>query len=133
MALGGSCLCCSSCQNLSPLDLVENELARDSDAIGGPHLGSSSPTLSRNPIPGPNLVSALVSALVPASVPALISALAATNNLFKQFTKTYLDLNQRPDSLQQSANNLLKQRYQSCIMVSYICTTITSVSSQRPF
>ena len=92
MALGGSRLCCSSRGNLFPLDLVEDELARDLGPTEGPHLASTSSAPSCNPTLGP----ALVSAPIPASVPTPTPTSAVTNDLFKQFIKAYLKSNQRP-------------------------------------
>ena len=56
--------------------------------------GSVSPFLSPVPSCNPILAPALVPALAPASVPALIPASVATNKLFKQFMKAYLEMNQ---------------------------------------
>ena len=78
----------SPCQNLPPIDLVEYELARDSGSVGGPHLDNTSSAPSCNPTPGPELVPALIPAPVPAPAP------LSSNKLFKQFMRTYLELNQ---------------------------------------
>ena len=80
--------------NLPPLDPVEDELARDPGPVGGPHSGSTSPALSRNPTPGPKLVPALIPAPVPAPVPA--PALPSSDELFRQFMRAYLESNQGP-------------------------------------
>ena len=64
--------------------------------VGGIHLGSTSPAPSCNPTSGLDLVPAPVPAPVPALVPAPAPALAATNDLFKQFMKAYLESNQKP-------------------------------------
>ena len=79
MAPGGSRLCHSPCQNLPSIDFVEDELARDPDLVGGPHSGSSSSVLSRNPTP------ALILAPIPASIPTP----AVIDDLFKKFIKAY--------------------------------------------
>ena len=90
MALRGSHPRRSPCWNLPPLDSMEDELARDPGLIGGPHSDSTSPAPSRNPISGPKLIPALISAPVFASVS------PSSNELFKQFIRTYLESNQRP-------------------------------------
>ena len=90
MGLGGSRPHCSPRQNPPPIDLVEDELARDSGLVGGLILGSSSPTPSRNPTSGPELIPALISAPVPAPTPALV----ASNKSFKKFIKAYFETNQ---------------------------------------
>ena len=90
MAPGGSRPCCSSCWNLLPLDLVEDELARDSGLVEGPHSGSTSPAPSRNPTLGPKVVPALIPNPVPAPT------LPSFDEFFKQFMKTYLESNQGP-------------------------------------
>ena len=95
MAFGGSHPYCSSCWNFLLHDLVEDELAKNPGLVGGPLLSSISPTLSCNPILGPDLFLALIFALVPAPVPAPTLTQAATNDLFKQFMKAYLESNQR--------------------------------------
>ena len=74
-------------QNL-PMDPVEDELARDPGPIGGPYSNSTSPAPSRNPTPGPKLIPALIPAPVPAPAP------LSSNELFKQFMRAYLELNQ---------------------------------------
>ena len=71
---------------------MEDELARDPGSVGTLYLGSTSPTSSRNFIPGPNLVPALILTPVPTPIPALIP----TNELFKKFMKAYLETNQGP-------------------------------------
>ena len=85
MAPKGFCSRYFSCQNLSPLDLVEDELARDPSPVGRPYLSSTSSALSCNPI--------LYLAPVPAPILALAPALAAIKDLFKQFIKAYLESN----------------------------------------
>ena len=77
MDLGGSRPCRFPCQNPPPLDPIKNELARDPGLVGGFHSDNSSPAPSRNPTPGPELVSALIPDLVPAL------ALPSSNELFK--------------------------------------------------
>ena len=67
---------------------MENKLARDPGPVEDLHSGSTSFAPSCNPTPGPDLVPAAVSAPTPAP--------AATNDLFKQFMKAYLKLNQGP-------------------------------------
>ena len=96
MAPGGSRPCRSPHRNLLFLDPVENELARDADPVRGSHSGSTSPAPSCNPTPGLDSVPTLVSAPIPALIPTPASVLAAINDLFKQFMKAYLELNQRP-------------------------------------
>ena len=83
MASGSSRPCHSLCQNLPPLDPVEDEFARDPGRFGSPHSGNTSPAPSRNPTPGPNLIPALIPAPVSAPVPALALAPAVTKDLFK--------------------------------------------------
>ena len=90
MAPGSSRPCRSLCRNLPPLDPVEDELAREPGPVGGFHSGSTSPALFRNPTPGPELVPALNPAPVPASAP------PSSDELFKQFMRAYLELNQGP-------------------------------------
>ena len=92
MALRGSRPRRSPRRNPPPIDPVEDELARDPSSVGGPNSGSTSPALSCNPTPGPDLVPALISAPVPAPTPALV----ASEELFKKFMKVYLETNQRP-------------------------------------
>ena len=72
------------------MDPVEDELARDPGPVGGLHSGSISPAPSRNPIPGPKLVSALIPAPVPALAP------PSSDELFRQFIRAYLESNQGP-------------------------------------
>ena len=67
---------------------MEDELAIDPSLVRGPHSGSTSSTLSRNPTPSPDQVSALI----PTPAPAPIS----TNELFKKFMMAYLESNQGP-------------------------------------
>ena len=76
------------CRNPSPLDPVEDELTKEPGPVGGPHSGSTSPALSRNPIPGSKLVPTLNPAPIPAPAP------PSSNKLFKKFIKTYLESNQ---------------------------------------
>ena len=97
MAFRGSRPCHSPRRNLSPLDPVEDELARDPGPVGGPHSSSTSPALSSNPIPSPELVPALIPAPVLAPVPA--PAPPSSNELFKQFIRAYLESNQGPRQL----------------------------------
>ena len=84
MASRRSCLHYSSCQNLF-LDSISLFLG---------------PALSCNPILGPAAVLALAPTPIPTSALALVPApaftLAATNDLFKQFIKAYLETNQGP-------------------------------------
>ena len=94
MAPGGSCPRCFPRQNLPLLDPMEDELAREPGPVRGPHSGSTSPALSRNPTPGLKLVRALNPALNPAPVPA--PAPPSFDELFKQFMKAYLESNQGP-------------------------------------
>ena len=94
MAPGGSRPRRSPRRNLPPLDPVEDELAREPGPVGGPHSGSTSPALSRNPTPGPKLVSALNPAPVPTLVPT--PAPPSSNKLFRQFMRAYLESNQGP-------------------------------------
>ena len=75
---------------------MEDELARYPSSVRSLNSGNSSPDLSRNPTPGPNLVFTLISALVSA----LTSAPVATNELFKKFIKAYLETNQGPKQLE---------------------------------
>ena len=89
MAPGGSHLCRSPRRNLS-IDLVEDELTRDPGSIRGPYSDSTSPALSHDPTPGPELVPALIPALVPAPTPPF------SDKLFKQFMRAYLESNQEP-------------------------------------
>ena len=77
MALGGSHPGRSPCQNLYPLDPVEDEFARDLGSVGGSHSGSTSPAPFCNPTPGSKLVSTLISALVPTPAP------SSSDELFK--------------------------------------------------
>ena len=90
MAFGGSRPCRSPRRNLLLIDLVEDELARDPGWVKGPHLGSTSPALSRNSTSGPELIPALISAPVPAPAP------LSSNELFKQFMRAHLESNQGP-------------------------------------
>ena len=90
MAPGGSRPCRSPCRNPPPLDLVEDEPARELGPGGGPHSGSISPALSHNPIPGLELVLALNPTPVPALPP------PSSDELFKNFMKAYLESNQGP-------------------------------------
>ena len=69
---------------------MEDELARDPGSVRGLHLDSTSLAPSRNPTPGPKLVSALIPALIPALAP------LSSNELLKQFMKAYLESNQGP-------------------------------------
>ena len=87
MALGGSRPRRSPYWNPLPIDLVEDELARDSSSVGSLHLGSTS---SCNPSPGPDLVLALI----PVPVPAPTLPPVTTNKLFTKFMKAYLETNQ---------------------------------------
>ena len=125
MAPGGSRPRCSPCRNLFPLDPVEDELAREPGPVGGPHSSSTSLALSRNSTLGPKLVPALNPAPVPAPAP------PSSDELFKQFMRAHLELNKDLDSLQQSASNPLRLRYQRCTMVSHTWTAITSASSAK--
>ena len=88
IALGSFRPCRSFCWNLLPIDPGEDELARDPGPARSPHSSSISSVPSRNLTLGPTLVPALIPALAPALIP--------TDELFKQFMKTYLKLNQRP-------------------------------------
>ena len=88
MAPGDSRPCHFPYQNLPPIDLVKDEFARDLGSVGGPYSGSTSPALSCNPTPSPELVFALIPAPVPAP------ALLFSDRLFKQFMTAYLKLNQ---------------------------------------
>ena len=90
MAPGGSRPCCSPCQNLPPLDPMEDELAREPGPVGCAHLGNISSALSRNPTLGPELVPALNPAPVSAPAP------PSSNELFKNFMRVYLESNQGP-------------------------------------
>ena len=74
---------------------MEDEYAKDPGSVRGTHSGSTSPALSYNPIPGPNLVLALIPTLVLAPTPAP----TATDDLFKKFMKAYLETNQGPKQL----------------------------------
>ena len=82
--------CCFFYWNLFPLDLIKDEFAREPGPVRGSHSGSSSPALSCNPTLGPKLVPALIPSLVPALAP------PSFNELFKQFMRAYLELNQGP-------------------------------------
>ena len=66
-------------RNPSPIDPVEDELARDPGSVEGPDLCITSLAPSHNPTSGPNLILALISAPVPAPTPVL----TATDELFK--------------------------------------------------
>ena len=90
MALRASRPRCSTHQNLPPIDPVEDELTRDPSSVKGSFSGSISPAPSRNPTPGPKLVSPLILAPVPAPTS------PSSNDLFKQFIKAYLESNQEP-------------------------------------
>ena len=81
---------CRSPRRNLPIDHVEDDLARDPGPVGSPHSGSTSPAPSRNPILGYKLVPALISAPVPAPAP------PSSNELFRQFMRAYLELNQGP-------------------------------------
>ena len=96
MAPRGSHPCRFPHRNFLPLDPVEDELAREPGPIEGPHSGSTFPALSHNPTPGPKLVPALNFAPVPAPVlaPVPAPALPSPDELFKQFMRAYLQLNQ---------------------------------------
>ena len=89
MAPGGSRSCCFPCRNLSSIDYIEDELAKDPGSANGSYLGSTSPTLSCNLTPGP----ALIPTLIPTPVPTPALALPSFNELFKQFMKAYLETN----------------------------------------
>ena len=141
MASGGSRPRHSPCQNPPPIDPVEDELTRDPGSVGSPHLSSTSPTPSRNPTPGPDLVPALIPAPVfaqtpapvlaqtPAPVLAWTPALVATNKLFKKFMKAYLKTNQGPRQPPVERKRTLKSKIPE---VYYrIWTTITSINSGR--
>ena len=65
----------SPCQNLSLIQPVKNELAKDPGPVRGPHYGNISSIPFRNPIPSSILVLILIFALA--------SALVPTNELFK--------------------------------------------------
>ena len=67
---------------------MKDKLARDPGPVKRTHLGSTPLTLSRNPILG--LTPIPILNLAPTPVP------AATNDLFKQFIKAYLEMNQGP-------------------------------------
>ena len=69
MTPGSSRFCCFPHRNAPPLDLMEDELAREPGLVGSPHSGSTSSALSRNPTPGPKLVATLNPAPVPAPAP----------------------------------------------------------------
>ena len=73
-----------------PIDLVENELARDPGSVGGPSSGSTFPALSRYSTP----IRDLVLALIPPPISAPTPAPVATDELFKKFIKAYLEINQ---------------------------------------
>ena len=90
MDLGGSRLCCSPRRNLSPIDHMEDELARDLSPANASHLGS----ISLSPFCHPNLGSALIPTLIPAPVPTPAPPLPFFNELFRQFIKAYLETNQ---------------------------------------
>ena len=90
MAPGGSRPCCFPHQNPPLLDPVEDELAREPGLVGDPHSSSISLAPSRNPSPGPELVSTLNPALIPAPTPAPV----AFEKLFKKFMKAYIETNQ---------------------------------------
>ena len=92
MAFGGSRLCCFPCWNLSPINFIKDELARDPGPANNFYLDSFSLAPSCNPTP--DLI--LVPALIPALVPALAPILPSSNELFRQFMKVYLETNQRP-------------------------------------
>ena len=79
-------------RNFPPLNPVENELARNSGSVRGPHSGSTSPAPSCNPTPGPELVAALISALIPALVP--FPTPLSSDELFEQFMRAYIMSNQ---------------------------------------
>lgn len=71
---------------------MEDEFARDPSPINGFYLGINSFAPFSNPALGP----ALVSALIPAPVSAPAPALPFFDELFRQFIKTYLKINQEP-------------------------------------
>ena len=104
MVPGGSRPCRSSCQNVFPIDPMEDELARNPGSVKSLHSGGISPAPSYNPTPGPKLVSALIPALFPAP------ALPSSNKLFKQFMRIYLELNQRPNRLPVERERSLKAK-----------------------
>ena len=68
---------------------MEEKLARDPGSVGDLYSGGTSPTPSRNPTLGLNLVPTLIFAPVPAPTPPPVP----TNELFREFMKTYLELN----------------------------------------
>ena len=72
---------CSSRQNFSLINHMEDELARDPGLVDGSHLGSTFFALSYNPTLGPALVLTLILALVPAPAPALPFLINCLNNL----------------------------------------------------
>ena len=94
MAPKGSRPCRSPCWNLLLCDPVEDELAREPGPVGGSHLDSTSPALSRNPTPSTKLVSAMNHTPIPTPVPA--PAPLSSDELFKQFMRAYLESNQGP-------------------------------------
>ena len=81
---------CSPHRNLLPFDLVDDELARDPGPVGSPHSRNTFSAPSCNPTLGPKLVLALILALIPALTPLF------SNELFKQFMRAYLELNEEP-------------------------------------
>ena len=111
MALGDSRLHYFPCQNLPPIEHVEDELAKKPGPANSSHLDSTSPTLFCNTSLGP----AIVPALIPALFPAPTSALSSSNKLFKQFMKAYLESNQ--GSRQPSAK--CKQSFKAKILDVY--------------
>ena len=70
---------------------MEDELARDLGPVEGFYSDNISLVPFHDATPGP----ALVSALIPALVPTPATTLLFFNELFKQFMKAYLELNQR--------------------------------------
>ena len=75
--------------NLSLINHIEDEFVRDPGPTNDFHLGSTFLALFYNPTLHP----ALVSTLIPALVSTLALTLPSSDELFKQFIKTYLKSN----------------------------------------
>ena len=114
-------------QNPPPINLVENELARDLGPVRGPHLGSTSPALSCNLTPGLDLILALISALFLLRFPLHSLPINCSKTSWRLTWSRTKDL----DSFWLSAKKLLRLRYQRYIMVNCIRTAITSVNSAK--
>ena len=97
---------CSPCRNLFPIDHIEDKFAKHPGPANGSYLGSTSFATSCNHTLG----LALVPALIPTPVLALAPILLLFNELFKQFMKAYLELNQGPRQPPAECKQLLKAK-----------------------